>query len=603
MSEREDVIMAYKKVVFIAHCLFTVPNYVWDDTKKRWKNQYNGKPDPNEDLDGRLKMVASVIATAATEAAKLGKDATDPEVLKVFMMPECFFMGGQGSYSISLAQTAVQRLQALVHDKKWRDWIFVFGTINGVIEGDQVAANKELVNIVLIQRGGFERPELAAANCVVKQKAVFSADLLSQADMVGSGRTGDEFGFSFGMTQNEQRLLLLLRHILHDDNQKNVEAIFDKDVGKKGGWPDLKRAIDAALKDKGDAAVVRAIRLARMPAKFGEREDSWRLARTLVIKTNPALGNVPAIQVKNNPAVFQKALNNLVNAAPDAVGKALAAAKFPQEKWDEMKAFLSAVLKDKEKDGDQLEKLHSSPLCSGDEEFAQFASAGDSWSEIVKKLLYHYVAAQKEVSIYGVSKAPAQTPTTASDHDLRFASKPTVTAEEMKILLYPATGENIAPEDYLFTIDGVKKVNDKNIIFSIEICADHGTKRLKNALAAQKKHLDEKRKAGSSISPQEEVDIELITSAGMRIVSDHVVAKPDGYVFNCDGWNQGSGTIETVTFTSDGVTIQCQPHSEVRKQGSEDTFLPKRVKLDDALAANLFAKGAGQLHIYGSADL
>jgi hypothetical protein len=137
----------------------------------------------------------------------------------------------------------------------------------------------------------------------------------------------------------------------------------------------------------------------------------------------------------------------------------------------------------------------------------------------------------------------------------------------------------------------------------MEICADHGSKRLKNALAAQKKQLDAQRRAGSSIPAQQQVDIQLITSAGMRIVADHVVARPDGYVFNCDGWNQGSGTIETVTFTADAATMRCQPHSEVRRQGSMDTFVPLRVKLDDALAAGLFAKGAGHLHLYGSADL
>jgi len=113
--------------------------------------------------------------------------------------------------------------------------------------------------------------------------------------------------------------------------------------------------------------------------------------------------------------------------------------------------------------------------------------------------------------------------------------------------------------------------------------------------------------------PPDTVDIQLIVSAGMGILQGSTVAHSGGYIFNCDGWNLSSafrsgfkGTADEVVFsnTTNDETKTYAPHSEVRRHGSSDQFLPRRVPLDaDAFAEEIFAKGGGNLHLYGPVEL
>ena len=113
--------------------------------------------------------------------------------------------------------------------------------------------------------------------------------------------------------------------------------------------------------------------------------------------------------------------------------------------------------------------------------------------------------------------------------------------------------------------------------------------------------------------PPDTVDIQLIVSAGMGILQGSTVARSGGHLLNCDGWNLSSafrsgfkGTADEVVFsnTTNDETNTYAPHSEVRRHGSSDQFLPQRVPLDaDDLAEELTAKGGGNLHLYGPVEL
>ena len=88
-----------------------------------WKGRYHGFTHDKTDIDHRVAFVADTLEKAFAEADK------DPTVLKVFMLPECFFQGVYGAYLIDDASTLLTKLQELVAPAKWKDWVFSFGTV------------------------------------------------------------------------------------------------------------------------------------------------------------------------------------------------------------------------------------------------------------------------------------------------------------------------------------------------------------------------------------------------------------------------------------------------------------------------------------------
>lgn len=158
--------MAYKKVQFIAHCIHTGPQAVLGGGQT-----YLGLAQPEDDIAARGGLVKAAIAVAE------GKAAGDADTLKVFMMPEFFFRGATGAYEMEDVQSVVSELQATVKDAKFKDWLFVFGTIVGTSQGAQpgfwarlfgVQQKLEGYNYALVQRGGADAgPDTAYA--VVKE--------------------------------------------------------------------------------------------------------------------------------------------------------------------------------------------------------------------------------------------------------------------------------------------------------------------------------------------------------------------------------------------------------------------------------------------------
>ena len=90
---------------------------------------YPGYADTAADIKGRLAVME-----AALEASLTAPDLDlSNSTLKIFMAPEFFFRGPVGAYSAedpALMQLG-DSLRSMVADTRWRDWIFVFGSIIG----------------------------------------------------------------------------------------------------------------------------------------------------------------------------------------------------------------------------------------------------------------------------------------------------------------------------------------------------------------------------------------------------------------------------------------------------------------------------------------
>ncbi|AFY55544.1 hypothetical protein Riv7116_3068 [Rivularia sp. PCC 7116] len=172
--------MAYKKVQFIAHCIYTAPKSISGD-----KQKYVGLSKTSDDIKARVELVGKVIDGARTNSKTEQKDS---ETLKIFMIPEFFFRGETGAYDMDDVQTVVSSLQTLVKGPEWKDWIFVFGSILGKSFQTKLAGfwaslfgHKDVIdigksiegyNFVLVQKGGFgdgEGAGPAAAKAILKE--------------------------------------------------------------------------------------------------------------------------------------------------------------------------------------------------------------------------------------------------------------------------------------------------------------------------------------------------------------------------------------------------------------------------------------------------
>jgi hypothetical protein len=554
--------VAYNKVQFIAHCLFTAPNHVWDDKSGMWKDSYNGLGTDVEDVKKRVELVKAAITKASQSAD------TKADVLKVFMMPECFFQGKQGAYSIADATAAVEQLQGLVSDKAWSDWIFAFGSIDGSYE---VGSTTEIANLVPVVKGGYGSPTLASGNSVLLQKALFCKDLVDEAHLQGGGLTSDKA--KFGTTQNEERLARLVRHILAPAQESAVSAVFKSGGGTAEGWARLRNKLATALEKLGDTAVVRGIRAVPMPTDFEWDHDWWPVAKKLVLAVGPAIKNIGSRAAGQDKAKFKEIVGALTDPTNAKTAEALTSAGFPPTRWPAMREQLAKSLAD----DPLLDSIFKS--LSSYELFTRQAWDQD-WMGATKRLLDLFLTQHAPVPIYGTSTSQVE-------------------AKEKSVLLAEQNRSMFNPDDFRFSFDSVKGPGDKKLEFGLEICADHGSARLKSALAAAK-------------TGAKTVDIQLVVSAGIGIANGGLAVRPQGYAFNSDGWtvpaayrNEFKGVEEPVSFENPKKEKETfTPHSEVRRAGSTTALAPvSSLPLDDTLAAEIFAKGAGKLHVYPPLDL
>jgi hypothetical protein len=156
----------YDKIQFIAYEIHTGPKLLGQ------KMYYLGLDNEYDDIAARLNWTYEVLQQAATRA-----DGS-PKTLKLLMLPEFYFRGAKGAYSLDIVSKLIDGLQHLVRGGDWTDWLFVFGTIVGVssptrytptgfldklwrkILGEDLTpidpnAPKEVYNFALAQKGGW----------------------------------------------------------------------------------------------------------------------------------------------------------------------------------------------------------------------------------------------------------------------------------------------------------------------------------------------------------------------------------------------------------------------------------------------------------------
>jgi hypothetical protein len=146
--------MAYTHVQFIAYEILTVPaKGVFTRTGK----QYLGLVDDKLDAKARCAIMKDVFLQAEAH----GDVAKDSSTLKVFMAPEFYFRGDTGAYPMDVVTDTIASLRDQVHLlSKWKDWLFVFGTLMGHskawdlnTDSEDVAKKREVYNVAFVQKG------------------------------------------------------------------------------------------------------------------------------------------------------------------------------------------------------------------------------------------------------------------------------------------------------------------------------------------------------------------------------------------------------------------------------------------------------------------
>jgi len=112
----------------------------------------------------------------------------------------------------------------------------------------------------------------------------------------------------------------------------------------------------------------------------------------------------------------------------------------------------------------------------------------------------------------------------------------------------------------IFQIDG--------LTYGLEVCLDHFKQRLKNV---------------AKLPP---IDIQLVPSCGASIQNNAIVAKKDGFVFNCDGYADYDRQV-------------LGGNSALVKVGTGAVTAPKSfTAVSSARASDLYGQGAGEIRVY-----
>ncbi|GMI43506.1 hypothetical protein TrCOL_g483 [Triparma columacea] len=134
---------------------------------------YLGYEDDELDVRKRFEVMKEAVETAY----RLGLEDDDEETLKVFVAPEFFWRGPNGAYDaatilkndeydvyeFNAISEICEELEHLVKDKKYENWLFVFGTIIAASRNDLTVDNNYLFfNFAPILQGGTNGKKMLA---------------------------------------------------------------------------------------------------------------------------------------------------------------------------------------------------------------------------------------------------------------------------------------------------------------------------------------------------------------------------------------------------------------------------------------------------------
>lgn len=114
----------------------------WDGTDYQFTGivEYAGKSTDQADAAMRLGRMKDAIKQGyALHHAEFHNDPKDAKTLKIFMAPEFFFRGINGAYDVSFVSGIFTELRNFIKDAKYKDWLFVFGTVIAASYDDRLA--------------------------------------------------------------------------------------------------------------------------------------------------------------------------------------------------------------------------------------------------------------------------------------------------------------------------------------------------------------------------------------------------------------------------------------------------------------------------------
>jgi len=653
LMDKDEVVVfqvepLYTKVVFVGHCLLTIAKQIWSEGKE-WKSQYTGLKSEEADIQKRVELLGNIINIA------YGKVGNKDDELKVFVVPECFFLGPNGAYSVNGVSSLIGKLQNLVKDLKWRHWMFVFGTVNGF---SSVSGKLELFNIAPVIRGGFqladqapactkliqktfyseEMPlqaglkqaedeatlvrlvrELLAAAWDLIQKTFYSEEMPLQAGPVSPTAEqpffGEMFGKAFGATENEAtfgRLVQELLAVTWDDKTK-------WDVEKKD-WANPSATPEWANKDEVRISGKTIDAFCREDKKWGEGD--WERVKGQVLDQVKTKGMISVVRDMRAGTGAQWGGDRFT----EVVGWYIASKPEAKISPDVLKPDQTFFREDfifscARKPGPWLEadnlprKITFGLEICADHSKARVKSARSNDTEIAKQF---DEATQKVRKLTNEKKELSST-------EPKFTREKEALEKIVQLLKNGKNDEAKKEIKNTFSEDRDPNTMEGLLNQRTEALKAIADRKPKCEEELQKATADKQRaqllKSASDI--QKQVDIHLVPSAGMVLLPESIAAKEGGFAFNCDGWNASSvllpmiqkrgGRIVPVKIANapdDQGHNPLSPHSELlmvgKPKGNDVNLTPVTTLSFDPLnvdVSEIFAEGPGQLHIYPAQSL
>lgn len=627
-----EIVPLYTKVIFIGHCLVTIAKQIYHDNTKEWEARYTGKTPEIQDIEARVKFLGDVIKKAA------GIVGDKQEELKVFVAPECFFLGPNGAYSIDALSSLVEKLQDLVKDPQWENWLFAFGTVNAAYEEE--GNFLELLNHTPVIRGGFKSKDKAPDYTKLIQKTFYSAEMPVESELKNPTDEqfyGELFRKDMSPTEYEYifgRQVQELLEVTWDMEQeewvsnvwesmkkdfwesdfgtekkgsrpgetliggKTVDAVCLENNWKAGEWAELRNKAIEQLKTRGMTCVVRDVR-DNKDTKWGANRFKEVLLWYVNSKTDKVPKNVLIPKTSNTfspenftfycarkpgPLIKEDALPKKFNisfgleiCADHSQGRLKGSRSDAANQLEELAVPIQDNLKllREEKNG----TVGKPPI---DKKIREAAEGKEALEKVVEFLKQSNIEeAQKTFkAVFQEALKPKQSDVSLTEAENLLKEGEELLKEKTELLAALQLRKPKLEEEF-------KKANEEMTKIQLQ----------RTALAKQK-----------------ELDIQLVPSAGMSVAPMNVATKPGGYFFNCNGWNPSSGQVQDLVKRNAKIVKIEKPnypvsagqnplyyHSELLKTPMK-SVQPSVTDLTDDVS-EIFAEGPGQLHIYPPQDL
>ncbi|CAG9001417.1 MAG: hypothetical protein CENE_03437 [Candidatus Celerinatantimonas neptuna] len=474
-----------EKVQFIGYAVNTAPS-----ENAAYKQVYLGLKNEVDDFTARVALLQNVFDQAEAHA-KINSGAT-----KIVTIPEFFFRGQNGAYTLETinghgdpskkgTRGLIGALQELVKNAKWKKWVFVFGSIIGY----SAKTKEKTVQVDKIIMP-FYKVGIDPSKTPTVKKPVDENEL-----------TVEEF---FRYTVLETELLAAFKKDAQVKTKSNLESlakITAKNcvLGIDSTDADVKRVTDAT-NTKFTRDVFLKVTDSKNQQKYAKKYPfNW----TFVDDTSKAT------EAYNIALTIEGGFENIADAY-----------KHTNITMKNYKSGIDFVKKaNLDKASAALYKGNTSGIVVDDT-----VEHLDPWGLIRNNGTVDKTKADELADPAKNHKDYGQTTTSER---YRLFWKRDVTG----------VNDNAGNLDPL----GIFKLG--NLTFGIDLCLDHSkqvTKKLLNALAhpdiaaALPKVLPDSSRTVVA-NAANGVDIQIIPSCGMSITNHGVMAKVDGWVFNCDG--------------------------------------------------------------------